>query len=224
LIGTTDVPVTSPDEGWSITPEEIDYLLAAVNRYLAKPLSKADVVSSYAAIRPLYDDGSANPSQVTRDYVFKTDDDAGKAPLLSVFGGKITTYRCLAEEALEKFRTYFPELKGAWTETEPLPGGNVRHFNSFRDEMRAHYGILGRDFVEGMVRRHGSRTPEILGTATKLEELGRHFGAGLTEREIEYFRKEEWARTSTDVLARRTKCGLHMDDAQRRAVAAYFGE
>jgi glycerol-3-phosphate dehydrogenase len=125
---------------------------------------------------------------------------------------------------VERFRPYFPELKGSWTGQEPLPGGNVRHFNSFRDEMRAHYGGLGREFVEGVVRRHGSRTPELLGAAGKLADLGRHFGAGLTETEIEHLRKEEWARTAHDVLWRRTKCGLHMDTAQRAAVAQYFGE
>ena len=224
LIGTTDVPVQTPDEGWEITQAEIEYLLAAASRYLAKPLSAADIVSTYAAIRPLYDDGSANPSQVTRDYVLKVDDEAGAVPLLSVFGGKITTYRRLSEEAVEKFRPYFPDLKPAWSDTEPLPGGNVRHFNAFRDEMRGHYGSLGRDFVEGMVRRHGSRTPEILGTAEKIDQLGRYFGAGLTEREIEYLKKEEWARTSQDILWRRTKCGLHMDNEHRNAVATYLGE
>ena len=214
----------TPDEGWEITQAEIEYLLAAASRYLAKPLSAADIVSTYAAIRPLYDDGSANPSQVTRDYVLKVDDEAGAVPLLSVFGGKITTYRRLSEEAVEKFRPYFPDLKPAWSDTEPLPGGNVRHFNAFRDEMRGHYGSLGRDFVEGMVRRHGSRTPEILGTAEKIDQLGRYFGAGLTEREIEYLKKEEWARTSQDILWRRTKCGLHMDNEHRNAVATYLGE
>jgi glycerol-3-phosphate dehydrogenase len=224
LIGTTDVPIDSPDAGWSITPAEVDYLVAAVNRYLAKPISATDVVHSFSAIRPLYDDGSANPSQVTRDYVLKTEDEAGKAPLLSVFGGKITTYRCLAEVAVERFRPYFPELKGSWTQSEPLPGGNVRHFNSFRDEMRARHGGLGREFVERIVRRHGSRTSEVLGTAEKLEDLGRHFGAGLTEREVEYLRKEEWARTSEDILWRRTKCGLRMSAAERAAVAEYLGE
>jgi glycerol-3-phosphate dehydrogenase len=220
LIGTTDVPVPDVAAAARITDEETDYLLAAANRFLAKPLTRADVVSSYSGVRPLYDDGSDNPSEVTRDYVLKVDHEQHKAPLLTVFGGKITTYRCLAEEVLERFEPFFPGLKGAWTAGEVLPGGDVAHFNGFRDDMQARYSTLGRDLVEGVVRRHGSRAPMILGEAKRLDDLGRHFGAGLTEREIEYLRAEEWALSAEDVLWRRTKCGLHMTEAERQAVAS----
>jgi len=221
LIGTTDVAVKTVEEAARITPEETEYLLAAVNRFLAKPLAASDVVSSYAGVRPLYDDGSANPSEVTRDYVLKVDHDNRKAPLLTVFGGKITTYRRLAEEAIGDIAPFFPGLKGDWTATETLPGGDVPHFNAYRDEMHARYPI-SRDVVEGIVRRHGTRAPRILGEATRLEALGRHFGAGLTEREIEYFVTEEWAETAEDILWRRTKCGLHLDEAKRREVEAFL--
>jgi glycerol-3-phosphate dehydrogenase len=222
LIGTTDVAVGSVAEAAAITPEETQYLIDAANRFLAKPISAADIVHSYAGVRPLYDDGTANPSQVTRDYVLKVDADRKTAPLLTVFGGKITTYRRLAEEALGLLRPYFPGARGGWSGSEELPGGDVGHFNAYRDAMRARYPDLGRELVEGVVRRHGSRTPRVLRDARWPEGLGRNFGSGLTEREVEYFVAEEWAETAEDVLWRRTKCGLHMTPAQREAVAAFM--
>jgi len=222
LIGTTDVAVQTVEEGTRITPDEIRYLIAAANRFLMKPLAESDVVWSYAAVRPLYDDGSANPSEVTRDYVLKVDHDAFKAPLLTVFGGKLTTYRKLAEHAMEELENFFPEAGGPWTANEALPGGDVRNFNAFRDDMQERYKGLGRAFVEGIVRRHGSNTPRVLGDASQIEALGRHFGGGLTEREVEYLVAEEWAETADDILWRRTKCGLHMKQAEREAVAAFL--
>jgi glycerol-3-phosphate dehydrogenase len=219
LIGTTDVAVPNVEAAARITDEETDYLLAAANRFLAKPLTRADVVSSYAGVRPLYDDGSANPSEVTRDYVLKVDHESEAAALLTIFGGKITTYRRLAEEALAKLAPFFPGMKAAWTDTGTLPGGDVGHFNRFRDEMHEKHSKLGRDLVEGIVRRHGSRAVALLGDARSIADLGRHYGAGLTEREVEWLRREEWARTAEDVLWRRTKCGLHMSEEERGVLA-----
>jgi glycerol-3-phosphate dehydrogenase len=221
LIGTTDVAVASVEEGRTISPEEKRYLVEAANRFLAKPIREADIVSSYAGVRPLYDDGSDNPSQITRDYVLKLDS-AGGAPVLSLFGGKITTYRCLAEEAMAKLAPFFPGMKPAWTATEALPGGEI-NFNAFRDTMHARYPHMGRELVAGIVRRHGSNSPKVLGDAQKLEDLGRHFGAGLTAREIDYLRAEEMAMTAEDILWRRTKCGLHMSEAERAAVREHVG-
>ena len=222
LIGTTDVSVGSIGEAAAITPAETAYLLAAVNRFLLKPLGEGDIVSTYAGVRPLYDDGTPNPSEITRDYVLKVDDVAGKVPLLSVFGGKITTYRHLSEQALDKLKPYYVSMKGAWTAQEALPGGDVRHFNAFRDAMHEKYPGLGRELVESVVRRHGSRAPQVLGKAKQVADLGMNFGAGLTGREIEYLVAEEWAVTADDILWRRTKCGLHLDAAQRGAVEAYM--
>jgi glycerol-3-phosphate dehydrogenase len=222
LIGTTDVPVPDIESARDITPEETDYLIAAANRYLARPISRADVVSSYAGVRPLYDDGTADPSAVTRDYVLKVDHANHKAPLVTVFGGKLTTYRCLAEDAMQKLAPFFPGLKGSWTATEKLPGGDVPHFNRFRDEMSSRYPELGRDFLEGIVRRHGSRAPDVLGEAKHLGDLGRYFGGGLTEREVDYMRRHEWATTAEDVLWRRSKCGLHMTEPERTAFSEWF--
>ncbi|HEX4331960.1 MAG TPA: glycerol-3-phosphate dehydrogenase [Usitatibacter sp.] len=223
LIGTTDVAVESVEEAARITPAEIDYLLAAVNRFLAKPLEASSIVSTYAGVRPLHDDGSDNPSEVTRDYFLKMDVDRGRAPLLTVFGGKITTYRRLAEEALEHLEKFFPGAKRPWTAGEELPGGDVGHFNAFRDAMHARYPELGRELVEAVVRRHGSRTTQVLGDARFPEALGRNFGGCLTEREVKYLVANEWAQTAEDILWRRTKSGLHMNSAQREAFAQFMG-
>jgi glycerol-3-phosphate dehydrogenase len=222
LIGTTDVAVPALDGATKISPEETRYLLEAVNRFLAKPVRESDIVSSYAGVRPLYDDGSDNPSEVTRDYVLRVDHEGHRAPLLTVFGGKITTYRPLAEEALGKLAPFFPGMKGDWTAREPLPGGDVGHFNAFRDDMHRRYETLGRDLVDGIVRRHGSRSVRLLGNARTIADLGRHFGGGLTEAEVRYLVADEWAETAEDILWRRTKCGLHMTSAQRESVTAFL--
>ena len=222
LIGTTDVPVDTPEEAVDITEKETDYLIEAANRFLAKPLSRADVVWTFAGVRPLYDDGKSDPSSITRDYVLEIDDDEGKAPVLSLFGGKITTYRCLAESVLEKLGKYLPPMGPRWTKEAPLPGGNMRNYNAFRDEMFDRYRGFPRDLLDGVVRRHGSRTSFVLGDIQRAEQLGRNFGGGLTAREIECLIADEWAETAEDILWRRTKCGLHMSAEQQKAVADYL--
>ena len=223
LIGTTDVAVENVAEAARISEAETNYLVTAVNRFLGKQVRASDVVSSYAGVRPLYDDGSDNPSEVTRDYVLKMDVDHGRTPLLTVFGGKITTYRRLAEEALEHLGKFFPNAKRPWTATEELPGGDVGHFKAYRDAMHARYSDLGRELVEAVVRRHGSRTPQVLGDARYADGLGRNFGGSLTEREVKYLVENEWAQTAEDILWRRTKAGLHMTPAQREAFAQFMG-
>lgn len=221
LIGTTDVPVNTPEEAVDITPQETDYLIEAANRFLAKPLSKQDVVWTFAGVRPLYDDGKSDPSSITRDYIFELDAGEGEAPVLSVFGGKLTTYRCLAESALAKLAPYLPPMGPLWTKEAKLPGGDMANFNAFRDEMFERYKGFPRDLLDGVVRRHGSRTPYVLGDIQGAEELGRNFGAGLTAREIDCLMADEWAGSADDILWRRTKCGLHMTAEQRQAVADY---
>ena len=214
----------SVEQAARISPEEVDYLIAAANRFLAKPVSADQIVSTYAGVRPLYDDGSANPSEVTRDYVLKMDLEHGKVPLLTIFGGKITTYRRLAEEAFEHLASHFPNAGRDWTANGHLPGGDVGHFNAFRDAMHAKYAGLGRELIEGVVRRHGSLTPTILGDAKDRAALGRDFGGGLTEREASYFIENEWAASPEDILWRRTKCGLHMSQEQRATFERWMRE
>ncbi len=218
LVGTTDIPVATPDQA-EATQEEVDYLCRAVNRYLEKPVAPRAVLWRYTGVRPLYDDGSSDPSAVTRDYTLRLDAAADEAPVLSVFGGKITTYRRLAEHALEKLAPYFPRLRGAWTGQTPLPGSDFKNREDARKELLARYRDLPPEVLQGVFRRHGTRAIQVLGDG----QLGEHFGAGLTERELRYFIEREWARGAQDVLWRRTKAGLHLDQRARARVEAAFG-
>jgi glycerol-3-phosphate dehydrogenase len=217
LIGTTDVPVDGPRAG-APSEDEVRYLCAAVDRYLARPVQPQDVVWSYAGVRPLYDDGSADPSAVTRDYTLRLDADAAPA-VLSVFGGKITTYRRLAEEAMERLAPCFPALKPAWTARDPLPGSAFTSRAEARQQVFDRYRALPEAVVRGVFRRHGAQASEVLGDGL----TGEHYGAGLTEREVRYFVEREWASSAADVLWRRSKCGLHMSEAQRARVAEALG-
>jgi glycerol-3-phosphate dehydrogenase len=220
LVGTTDIPQVDI-EAAQPSFEEVDYLCRAVNRYLQQPVRSGDVVWRYAGVRPLYDDGTNDPSAVTRDYTLRIDDDRGAAPVLSVFGGKITTYRHLAEHAMERLQPYFPRLKGSWTDVAPLPGSDfgARSRVAARDAFFARHPTIATSTLRALFRRHGTRADEVVGDG----ELGEDFGAGLSERELRYFMDHEWARTSEDVLWRRTKCGLLMTDAQRQRVAQVVG-
>lgn len=221
LIGTTDVPVDSPESARDISGEETAYLLESVNRWLAAPLKQADIVWSYAGVRPLYDDGSDNPSAITRDYTLVVEDEAGRAPALNVFGGKITTFRCLAESVLEKLTPYFPAMGKPWTAREPLPGGETGFFEGFTYEFTDRLPEIREPYLVDLIARHGTRVRQVVGDATTPADLGRDFGAGLTAREIDYLIDHEWARTGDDVLWRRTKCGLHLNAAERSAVSEY---
>ena len=230
LIGTTDIPVDDYERP-AISDAEIDYLLELVNSYLATPLTRADVVWSFSGVRPLHDDGSSDPTAVTRDYVFKVDALEGepgpnRAPVLSIFGGKITTYRKLAEAALAVLAPYFPGMQPVWTRNAPLPGGDLpnRDRNALFAQLCRRYPDLPAELLRGLARRHGTRALHVLGDAKRMVDLGRDFGAGLTAREIDYLIAEEWARTADDVLWRRTKCGLPMTPLQREAVAAYCSD
>ena len=227
LIGTTDVPVTDYEKP-EISEQEIEYLLQLANVYLAKPLSRSDVVWSYSGIRPLYDDGKSDPSSITRDYVLKIDAGASdrEAPVMSIYGGKLTTYRKLAEAALQSLRPWFPAMKPAWTESDRLPGGNLPtglDRNGWVAELGKRYPQLPPALVRDVGRRHGSVATEVLGDAKSVADLGRDFGGGLTAREVDHLVRNEWAKTAEDVLYRRTKCGLWMEPAQREAVAAHLG-
>jgi glycerol-3-phosphate dehydrogenase len=220
LVGTTDIPQLDVESAQP-TYDEVDYLCRAVNRYLQKPLRPGDVVWRFAGVRPLYDDGTNDPSAVTRDYTLRVDDEAGAAPVLSVFGGKITTYRRLAEHVVERLQPYFPELKGPWTDRAPLPGSDfgAKPRVAVRDAFFARHPAISTPTLRGIFRRHGTRADEVLGDGN----LGEEFGAGLSERELQYFIEHEWASTAEDVLWRRTKCGLLMTEAQRQRVAQVVG-
>ncbi len=230
LIGTTDVPVDEFEHP-QISEDETDYLLKLANAYLERPLSRADVVWSYSGVRPLYDDGEGDPSAITRDYVLKVDalpgaDGLDRAPVLSIFGGKITTYRKLAEAVLEHLAPYHAGLRPSWTRGSPLPGGDLpgRSRTAWQAELARRYPQMPADLLRGIAGRHGTRALDLLGDARIAADLGEAFGAGLTAREVDFLRAHEWARTAEDVLWRRTKCGLPMTPAQRKRVAAYMAE
>jgi glycerol-3-phosphate dehydrogenase len=219
LIGTTDIPLEADDAHAEASEEEVQYLCRAASRYLARPLTPAQVTWRYAGVRPLYDDGTVDPSEVTRDYALRLDDQQGAAPVLSVFGGKITTYRRLAEQALGSLRPYFPRMSGEWTSRTPLPGSAFRSRKEARSAFFAQHAALPRELLRGIFRRHGALAGDVVGDG----ELGEHYGGGLTERELGYLVDREWARSAEDVLWRRTKCGLHMSEAERGRVAQVMG-
>lgn len=222
LIGTTDIPYEGRAEDVAIDGRETEYLLAAINRYLKTPITRDEVIHAFSGVRPLYDDNAENPSAVTRDYVF---DVAGEPPMLSVFGGKITTYRKLAEHALEKLKPFFPAMKPAWTATAPLPGGDMpgADFERFLLALRKAHPWLPADLAHHYARLYGTRTRDLLNGARDLPGLGQHFGGLLYQAEIDYLRKAEWAQTAEDVLDRRTKHGLHINAQQRSDVQRYMG-
>ncbi len=225
LIGTTDIPYEGKAEDVAIDDNEIEYLLAVVNRYSKRELKRSDIVQAFSGVRPLYDDNAANPSAVTRDYVFDIDEGEGKPPLLSVFGGKITTYRKLAEHALQKLRPHFPHMTGDWTEHARLPGGDLdgsAGFEAFVASLGRQHPWLTTPLARHYARLYGSMTHGLLNGARSVADLGRHFGALLYEREISYLREAEWAQTAEDILERRTKHGLHLTPGENEAVRAYL--
>jgi glycerol-3-phosphate dehydrogenase len=212
LIGTTDVPFEGEASAVHMEAVEATYLCEAVNRYFACEIAPSDIIWSYAGVRALLDDGSDNPSAVTRDYALEVDAGGDKAPLLSVFGGKLTTYRKLAERALHKLRPYLPFLRPAWTSMSPLPGGDLpdADFDRFLADFQRTYSWLPPEVATRYAHCYGTRAVRLLEGAQALADLGRHFGASLYQREVEYLIATEWAMTAEDILWRRTKQGLHM--------------
>ncbi len=228
LIGTTDLGFDGDPAAAAITADETAYLTAAVGDYFKTRIGPEDVVWSYAGVRPLHDDEAENPSAVTRDYVLELDTDSadGAAPLLSIYGGKITTYRRLAEQAVDHLERFFPGIGPPWTEAAVLPGGDFPNgdFATLLADLGARYPGLSRDYLASLARRHGSLATAVLGDALDIRDLGTDFGAGLHAREIDYLVANEWAVTADDILWRRSKCGLHMNEAARARVGAYIGD
>jgi glycerol-3-phosphate dehydrogenase len=228
LIGTTDIPVEASEHP-VCTPEEIAYLCELASFYMAKPVRAEDVVWTYSGVRPLFDDGDDNPSAVTRDYHLEVDAPDGAAPLLSVFGGKITTYRRLAEHALEDLRKFYPRMAGAWTDGKALSDGELANaptfeqaFDRFVDGAAHAKPGLPPDLMRVLARRHGTALDELLEGVRTVADLGRHFGGHLYEHEVRYLMREEWAVEADDVLWRRSKEGLHMTAGQRESFAQWM--
>lgn len=224
LIGTTDVPWTGPKDRVEIDADEVDYLCGTVNRRFARQVAAVDVVWAYSGVRALHDDAQSNPSKVSRDYVLALDGGDGAAPVLSVFGGKITTHRALAEHALDKLRRVMPGLGAAWTNEAALPGGDLgaSGLTGSIERLAERAPFLDAATVERWAGAYGSRAFEVLGDARSSADLGEAFGAGLSEREVRYLVTHEWARTADDVLWRRSKLGLHLSPDEAARLAAWL--
>lgn len=223
LIGTTDISFDGRAEDVAPDEAEIDYLLAAVNRYFKETLTRADVLETFSGVRPLFDDLQGNPSAVTRDYVFDIDDTGG-VPMLNIFGGKITTYRELAERGLNLVAKYFPHMGKSWTRDAPLPGGDMPQadFALFRAALKTEFPWMPRELREHYARLYGTRIRALVNGATDLGALGRHFGGLLYEAEVRYLVAHEWALSAEDILWRRSKHRLHLSDEEQETFADWF--
>ncbi|MGE0005972.1 MAG: glycerol-3-phosphate dehydrogenase [Parvibaculaceae bacterium] len=225
LIGTTDEDHKGDPGKPEISAAERRYLLAAVSEYFRRPVGEAMVRWSYAGIRPLYDDGASKAQEATREYVLKLDASQGEAPLLSVFGGKITTFRKLAEAVMEKIGPYFPGLRPSWTAGAALPGGDFPHdeIESRIGDFQRRYPFLEPGNARRIFRAYGTRAERFLEGAGAAADLGKNFG-GLSAREVDYLVQEEWALTPEDILWRRSKLGLHLSGDEQAALATYMSE
>ena len=229
LIGTTDVELHGEPRNARIDADETRYLCEQASRYFNRPVYPSEVVWSYSGVRPLLDDASGDPSAVTRDYLLEANTQA--APLLSIWGGKITTFRKLAEEAADQVGRMLGDARSAWTEGALLPGGDFSEwigaaqrpdtdFERFAAEVRKRYPWLPESPLRRMARSYGSRIAQVL--AESAPGMGREVAPGLWEAELDYLQREEWATTADDVLWRRSKLGLHYDAQQREDVAQWM--
>ncbi len=224
LIGTTDRD-QAPGDPVKASDEEIAYLCAGASEYFKAAITPADVVWTYSGVRPLLDDGSGKPEAATRGYRLELSEAGQGAPLLSVYGGKITTYRHLSEEAVDLLAPRLGALSGkAWTRSAALPGGDfsVDGLDQLKAGLAADYPFLAAHDTDRIARAYGTRARHWLGDAQGWQALGRDFGGGLTAAEVDYMRQEEWAVSAEDVLWRRSKLGLRLSEAQQSALAEYL--
>jgi len=222
LIGTTEVAYEGDPAAAEASDDEVRYLCEAVSRYLARPVVPDDVVRTYAGVRPLHDAQGGDASALSRDYALRLE--AGSAPLLTVLGGKLTTYRVLAEDACARLARVLGGSRTGWTATAPLPGGDLPggDFDAFLAALRRRYPWLPQATAWRMARNYGTRAERILGAAQCTGDLGEHFGADLYEAELDYVVRHEWAHTVDDVLWRRSKLGLVLDEQQRERAARWL--
>ncbi|NIY49401.1 glycerol-3-phosphate dehydrogenase [Cedecea colo] len=223
IIGTTDVEYKGDPKAVHIDESEVKYLLDVYNEHFKKTLSREDVVWTYSGVRPLCDDESDSPQAITRDYTLDIHDENGKAPLLSVFGGKLTTYRKLAEHALDKLQAYYPKIGPAWTKGSKLPGGDITgDRDDFAAQLRRRYTFLSESLARRFARTYGSNSDLILQEATSLEDLGENFGYEFYEAELRYLVEHEWVKRVDDAIWRRTKLGMWLTEEQQARVAQWL--
>jgi glycerol-3-phosphate dehydrogenase len=224
LIGTTDQDYVGDTENVEISAPEISYLCDAASEYFAKPIKPEDIVWTYSGVRPLFNDGASKAQEATRDYVLKVEGTAEEGAVLNIFGGKITTYRRLAEHVIEKVEDVLGKKSGPWTRVAALPGGNFAP-NGFAGEVAklvAGHSFLEERFATRLVRLYGTRAQTIVGDARSYRDLGKRFGPDLTEAEVRYLMTQEWAITADDVLWRRTKAGLVTTRADAEALKDFM--
>jgi glycerol-3-phosphate dehydrogenase len=223
LIGTTDELFTGDPATVAPAAEDITYLCGVVNEYFRASIGAADVVWAFAGVRSLYDDGAHKPQDIGREYELILDEPTGAAPLLTVYGGKITTYRRLAEDAMGKLAHLFPASR-SWTAQSPLPGGDFAYdgFDALAKRTLQRWPLLSDDHAVRLVHAYGTRVENVLNNASRLDDLGQCFGADLTAAEVRYQMRKEWAQTADDVLWRRSKLGLRFSLAERDALADFM--
>ncbi|ATG73920.1 glycerol-3-phosphate dehydrogenase [Zobellella denitrificans] len=222
LIGTTDVDYQGNPSEARISDEEVEYLCAVVNAHFKRKISAADVVWTYSGVRPLMDDEHGQAQKASRDYTFEVDAPEGEAPLLSVFGGKITTYRKLAEAATSAICRFFPQAREPWTKTAVLPGGNFEDHDSLAAALRRQFPWLPEAMIRRFVRTYGNLCHHFLDGCQDLVDLGESFGATLTRKEVDYLVEYEWARTVEDIIWRRSKLGLYLTEAEQARLHQYL--
>jgi glycerol-3-phosphate dehydrogenase len=225
LIGTTDRAFAGDPATVIPSGEEIEYLCGVINDYFRAAIGSADVVWAYAGVRSLYDDGAGKPEDIGRDYTLMLDERYGEAPLLTVYGGKITTYRRLAEDAMGKLAHFFPRSK-PWTAQSTLPGGDFLYdgISTLIERTQERWKFLTGNHARRLVSAYGTRVNRVLGSAKSLDDLGMRLGADLTAAEVRYLMSEEWAQTADDVLWRRSKLGLRFSDAQRADLDRFMAQ
>lgn len=224
LIGTTDAEHGDDMDKPEISAEEIEYLCAMASEYFSEAVTRSDVVWTYSGVRPLYDDGASKAQEATRDYVIRTDGGNGTGLLLNIFGGKITTFRVLAEQILKDIEKALGARQPSWTANTALPGGDfaAQEFDALVDEYANAHPLLDRKLITRLVRHYGTRALMVLGNAQRPSDLGKAFGNGLHEAEVVYLMRHEWALTAQDVLFRRTKLGIAFDSKQIQVLQEFM--
>ncbi len=224
LIGTTDEDFDGDPGSVAISDEEIDYLSEAASEYFSQAVRRDDIVWTYSGVRPLFDDGASKAQEVTREYILKADGDAQSGALINIFGGKITTFRRLAEAAVDMADDLLGKLGPTWTAHAALPGGDfaVDGFDAEVETLRRSCPVLDGDHARRLVRAYGTRARQIVAGVTDKSDWGEQFGADLTEREVRYLIDNEWARSADDVLWRRSKLGLRLSDAEAERLDAWM--
>lgn len=222
VIGTTDVEYSGNPSEVAIDDDEIEYLCDIVNQHFVEKVSPEDVVSTWSGVRPLCEDESSDAQAVTRDYTIELEDEYNDAPLLSIFGGKLTTYRKLGQAAVDKLAPYFPDMSQAWTKEAVLPGGDFTSRENLIKALSNQYPWVGQPTIKRWVKAYGTLSNHFLSGSNRIEDLGEDFGHGLYQSEVDYLIECEWAMTTEDILWRRSKLGLEFTESQENRLAAYL--